>query len=222
MEQPSGHSAEQLAHAALDGLPPAVVAVLVPRQDADPGLDVVVQLELDVVRLGDLGGGSRRTNLGQVVGARARDDLVPYDSLVGRIIAVVLTAGRPLGRDVDKDLLGVPVEQRAEVGVEAELDDGVLLLGGAVVIGPARDDLRVDGLDGAAGRPLAEEVGACYQEGDDEGDGGEEAEDGLRPDYGGVHLGVVVGSVGAREGERLLSGGGKLVGFSLLVTLLMG
>lgn len=52
-----GGQLKDLAHAALDGLPEPQVPVLVPGQDADPGLDIVVQAELDVVGLGDFARG---------------------------------------------------------------------------------------------------------------------------------------------------------------------
>lgn len=44
-----------------------MVPVLVPGQGADPGLDVVVQLELDAARLGDPGGGVGDLVLGALV-----------------------------------------------------------------------------------------------------------------------------------------------------------
>ena len=75
--------------------------------------------------------------VGEVVGAGVGDDGVPDDGLVGGIDPSF--RGGPLGRHVDKDLLGVPCEQRRQVGVEGELDDGVLLLLRAVVVGAALD-----------------------------------------------------------------------------------
>lgn len=72
-----------------------------------------------------------------MVGARARDDAVPDDGLV----RLVRGGGGPLGRDVDEELLGVPREQRREIGVERELDDGVFLLLGAIVVRPALDSV---------------------------------------------------------------------------------
>lgn len=79
-----------------------------------------------------------------MVGARARDDGVPDDGLVGLVRAVGdARRGRgPLGRDVDEELLGVPGEQRREVGVERELDDGILFLFGTVVVRPALYSVR--------------------------------------------------------------------------------
>jgi hypothetical protein len=69
-----------------------------------------------------------------VVGARVGDDGVPDDSLVGGIAR----AG-PLGGDVDEELLSVPCEEGRKVGFEGELDDGILLLLGAVVMRPTLD-----------------------------------------------------------------------------------
>lgn len=51
-----GGQRECVARAAGRGLPQAVVAALVPGQGADPGLDVVVQAQLDAVGLGDARG----------------------------------------------------------------------------------------------------------------------------------------------------------------------
>jgi hypothetical protein len=143
-------------------LPQGEIDVLVPREDADPWLDVVVDVQRHVVGLGDLAGGvgdlvlgllvlERQlaavriyalaggapaqllerggADVGQVVGARARDDGVPDDGLVGLVHGV--EAGRrrgPLGRYVDEELLRVPGEQRRQVRVERELDYGILLL----------------------------------------------------------------------------------------------
>lgn len=77
-------------------------------------------------------------DVGQVVGARARDDGVPDDGLVGLVgRSAGDGGGGPLGGDVDEELLGVPGEERREVGVQRELDDGVLLLLRAVVVRPA-------------------------------------------------------------------------------------
>lgn len=53
-----------------------------------------------------------------MVGARARDDGVPDDGLVGLVGGVAGDGGGgPLGRDVDEELLRVPGEERREVGV---------------------------------------------------------------------------------------------------------
>jgi len=84
-----------------------------------------------------------RTDVGQVVGARARDDGVPDDSLV-RLVHVVAGTGRgrgPLGRHVDEDLFRVPREQRREIGVERELDYGIFLFLGAVVVRSTSDSV---------------------------------------------------------------------------------
>lgn len=71
------------------------------------------------VRIYALAGGAlaqllqrRGADVGQVVGARARDDGVPDDGL----IRLVRAAG-PLGRDVDEELLRVPGEERRKVRV---------------------------------------------------------------------------------------------------------
>lgn len=80
-------------------------------------------------------------DVGEVVGAGARDDGVPDDGLVGRVGGAAGRVVGPLGRHVDEDLLRVPGEERAEVGVEAELDDGVFLLLGRVVVWAAADSV---------------------------------------------------------------------------------
>lgn len=166
-----GRQAKGLAQTAADGLPEAVVPALVPGQQADPGLDVVVDLEDDVVGLGDLAAGvrdlvlgllvleveqaaaavdglaggalaqlleGRGADVGQVVRRRRRDDRVPDDGAV----ALVVLGGVPLGRHVDEQLLRVPREQRRQVRVERELDDGVLLLLGRVVVRPSFYSVR--------------------------------------------------------------------------------
>lgn len=90
----------------------------------------------------------RGADVGQVVGARARDDGVPDDGLVRLVRAAATAYARaggergPLGRDVDEELLRVPGEQRREVRVQRELDDGVFLLLRAVVVRPAFDPAR--------------------------------------------------------------------------------
>lgn len=79
-----------------------------------------------------------RPDVGQVVGARRRDDGVPDDGAAG---LVRRRGRRPLGGHVDEELLGVPGEQRREVGVQRELDDCVFLLPGRVVVRPAFDSV---------------------------------------------------------------------------------
>lgn len=81
----------------------------------------------------------------EVVGAGRRDDAVPDDGLVGLVGGRGARLGYdgPFGRYVDKDLLRVPREQRRQVCVERELDDGILLLLAAVVVGAALDSVRV-------------------------------------------------------------------------------
>lgn len=116
-----------------------------------------------------------------MIGARRCDDAIPDDSLVGSGIGRNCLArgsrGGPLGRDVDEQLFSVPCEERREVRVERELDDGVFLLFAAVVVGAPAHDLEVGRFetvyDGRAGR---NEVGEGDEGCDDEGDGGEEAE----------------------------------------------
>lgn len=75
-------------------------------------------------------------NVLQVVGGGAGDDVVPDNGGVGGVLG-----GRPLGGDIDEDVLGVPGEERREIGLERELDNGVLLLLGAVVVGAALDSV---------------------------------------------------------------------------------
>lgn len=76
-----------------------------------------------------------------MVGARGGDDVVPDDGLVGGVGAAARRG--PLGRHVDEDLLGVPGEERGQVGVHRELDDGVFLLLAAVVVGTTADSVYV-------------------------------------------------------------------------------
>lgn len=85
---------ESLAHATLEGFPLAVDALLVPGESADPGLDVVVQAELDVFELGDLAGGVGDLVLGTLVAeledaARGREKV--------SILLLVLSFARLLG-----------------------------------------------------------------------------------------------------------------------------
>lgn len=49
--------AKQPADAALEGVPLEEVDVLVPREEADPGLGVVVEAQADVVEVGELARG---------------------------------------------------------------------------------------------------------------------------------------------------------------------
>ena len=66
-------------------------------------------LDKDVVLLQHLG----------VVGVGRLHDFVPQDDLIPRI-----GLGGILGHDVDEELLDVPVEGRAEVGVDVEGEEG--------------------------------------------------------------------------------------------------
>ena len=77
-----------------------------------------------------------RPNVFQVVSAGIRDNAIPDDGRVGRILA---WCARPLGRDVYEELLGVPREERRQIGVEGEFDDGILFLFGRVVVRPTLD-----------------------------------------------------------------------------------
>ena len=75
-----------------------------------------------------------------MVGAGRGDDAVPDDGLVGRVLVCFGVIGRwPLGGHVDEDLLGVPCEERGEVGVEREVDDGIFFLFAGVVVRSASD-----------------------------------------------------------------------------------
>lgn len=73
------------------------------------------------------GGGS---DVGEVVRAGGRDDAVPDHGAVG----LVLDGRGPFCRHIDEKLLGVPREERGEVRVEREFDDGVFFLLGRVVV----------------------------------------------------------------------------------------
>jgi hypothetical protein len=178
-----------LADAASQLLPETDVLVLVPAQDANPRLDVVVKPQNNVLLLSDLAAGVGDLVLGllvsefeettgewcgldlflndrtktnspagidslalgtalellhghgadvlEMVGAGVGNDGVPDDSLIG----VVVGAG-PFGGHVDEELLGVPCEERRKVGIEGELDDGILLLLGAIVMRAALDTRR--------------------------------------------------------------------------------
>jgi len=79
--------------------------------------------------------------------------------------------GRVVGDEVDKDLLGVPVEQRAEVGVEVELDKGVLaVVGAGLVVWPAEDDIEMRDVERRGVERGWDDEGRC-------GDGGEERQE---------------------------------------------
>ena len=163
----------------------AQVACLVPSKKSNPGLDIVVQLQLHILRLrypatgmGNLILGflvlesnesteqsvrlcncgsnvyidlpigvnglsfsaalellhSNRSNVLEMIGTGACNDLVPDDSLVCRVVG----AG-PLGSDIDKDLLGVPCEESSQIGIQVESNDGIFLLLGTVVVRSALD-----------------------------------------------------------------------------------
>lgn len=95
------------------------------------GIDTLPPGTLDQLPL------SHRREVCQVVGARTCDDGVPDDGLVGRVVCTSRVG--PLGCHVDEDLLRVPGEERAEVGVEAELYDGVFFFLGRVIVWAATD-----------------------------------------------------------------------------------
>jgi hypothetical protein len=159
---------------------------------------------------------SYRREVCEVVGARTGDDGVPDYGLVGRVVRASRVG--PLGRHVDEDLLRVPGEERAEVGVEAELYDGVFFFLGRVIVWAAADSetysvrgaikvewgrwlLRIDGglhldvccLQCPAWYSWSQEVGSCYECRDGEGDCGEEPKGVLHPYQRGVHGGQAEG-----------------------------
>lgn len=72
-----------------------------------------------------------------MVGAGVGDDAVPDD---GGVVGVAGPA--PVGGDVDEELLCVPCEERGEVCLEGEADDGVFFLFGGVVVGSALDTME--------------------------------------------------------------------------------
>jgi hypothetical protein len=143
------------------------IASLIPSKKSDPGLNIVVQLELHILcrcnlasRVGDLilwflvletkeatvgvdslsfGTAlellhSHRSDVLEMVGAGIRDDLVPDNSLVGRIVG-----SGPLGSDIDKYLLSVPCEKASQIGIQVESNNCIFLLLGAVVVRSAFD-----------------------------------------------------------------------------------
>lgn len=77
-----------------------------------------------------------------MVGTGGGDNGVPDHGLVGRIRLCVV-GGWPLSAYVDEDLLGVPCEERGEVGVEGKVDDGVFFLFAAVVVRSASDTIAI-------------------------------------------------------------------------------
>ena len=75
------------------------------------------------------------TELDRIHGVlRLRDDLIPYDHLVQHV-----RLGLVLGGDVHEELLHVPVEHRAQVRVNLQREDG-LVVAGAFYLPPARID----------------------------------------------------------------------------------
>lgn len=78
-----------------------------------------------------------RANVLQVVGAGVGDDGIPNDSLV-RLVRV---GGWPLSCDIDKKLFRIPSEERREIRLHGELDNGVFLFLGAVVVGTTLDSV---------------------------------------------------------------------------------
>lgn len=65
-----------------------------------------------------------------------RDDRVPDHGLVHQLRSGGIG---PAGGHPDEHLLGVPVEERGEIGRERELDHGVFFFARAVVVGTAAD-----------------------------------------------------------------------------------
>lgn len=155
-----------------------------------------------------------------MVCAGAGDDLVPDDSLVGGVGGRACAGIGPLCGDVDEDLLGIPTaEEGGEVGLEGELDDGVFLLGGGVVVRTALDDLdRVGDDDAGGGEAGCQEIGEGDEGRDDESDGREGAERGLEAVDGIVHGGGDRGLDEATQRFDCLaftsSFGGLLVGWT--------
>jgi hypothetical protein len=72
-----------------------------------------------------------------MVGAGVGDNFIPDDSLIGRIVGA-----RPLGSDIDKNLLGIPCKEAPQVSIEVESNDGVFLLLRAVVVRSALHTAR--------------------------------------------------------------------------------
>lgn len=166
-------------------LPVTKIASLIPSKKSNPGLDIVVQLELNVLRCRNLTSRvgnlilwflvletkeatddnvrlqdrrlqrhrdlpvgvdsfsfsaalellhSHGTNILEMVGAGVRNDLVPDNSLVGRIVG-----SRPLGGNIYEYLLSVPCEEASQIGVQVESNNCIFLLLGAVVVRSSLD-----------------------------------------------------------------------------------
>lgn len=121
------------------------------------------------------------------------DDLVPQDDLVQLVLL-----GLVLGRQVQEQLLHVPVEQTVQVGAEIEREEAeiVLLPGGAKVRNIF--DQHFDGVDLGIG-PVVVEEGRCEAAERQEGQDAQRiGEDCVPPGENGVHLELVV--------VRMLSG----------------
>ena len=79
------------------------------------------------------------------------DDDIPDDRFRIADLRIRLVGGRVGGVYVDKELFGVPVEQRAEVGVEVEAELRIFLALGRVIMRPSFDALiRVESALGHA------------------------------------------------------------------------
>lgn len=139
-------------------------------------------------------------------GKVGRNDGIPHDDL--RVRNVLRVLRRVGGGDVREDLLGVPVEEGGQVGIEVEGDVGVFLALRAVIVRAALDavfwsaahisfmtvgDLHSDVLQLESGRWVlrAQQDADGDGGGDCKGDGSEEAEDILDADETGMHDGRV-------------------------------
>lgn len=84
--------AKGLAQPTADGLPQTIVLALVPGQEADPGLYVIVDLEDDVVGLGDLAAGVGDLVLWLLV-LELEQAAALVDGLAGGALAQLLEGG---------------------------------------------------------------------------------------------------------------------------------
>lgn len=112
----------------------------------------------------------------------AAEDAVPDDDLVPRVSLRVVR-----GCEADKDLLGVPVEQRRKVGVDIEIDfDKVLDVAVHVPGGFGAHHLElVD--DDLAGGLVRAEAGKVDEHDEDEDDGRRQRRDGVETRERAVH-----------------------------------
>lgn len=79
-----------------------------------------------------------------MIRARIRNNRIPNDRLVRKLtrLRCCRSSVRPRRRYVDEELLGVPVEERGEVGGESEPDDGVFFFFSRIVVWAAFDSVR--------------------------------------------------------------------------------